>query len=95
EFLDPEGTRISYRIEDGRQSFRAVLSEGRPFSREVLAWADAFHEAYAVELSLTLPTRAVSVEPGVLSPAGTAANFSSRTNDLLKRAEAAVWTVRW
>ena len=95
QFLDPSGGRLTYSAEGGRKQVRVTLAGGAKPAQAALAWADARYNAYSVSLSVTLPTRAVSVVPGTLSASGTVARYASSTVNLIKLSEPLVWTILW
>jgi len=95
QFLDPDNGRIHYGMANGQRELRFTLSPEISIAQDAAAWANLSYKDYAVSLSITLPSRAVSVSHGTLSASGTQARFSSPTSDLLTRPELLVWTIRW
>jgi len=94
-FLDPGGGRILYAAADGQRELRITLSPDAAAQPDAASWAGLLYPDYAVSLSVSLPSQAVSVSPGTLSASGTAAAFAAPTTDLLARPDLLVWTIRW
>ncbi len=94
-FLDPEGARAKFASEEGRRVLRIELSPGVRNLKDAEAWTRLSYGDYSIALSVTLPSRAESADPGELSATGTIARFSSTTADLLERPEPLIWTIRW
>ena len=94
-FLDPNGKRVSYKTVDRVREFGIVLASGSRPPDDAAAWVDLSYEKDSVDLSVTLPDRALSVSAGTLSASGTTVRYSIPTSEILKSPNALTWTIRW